>query len=79
MAVFAVFKPVLEEVFLILDNLSALKKESVWRGSCGLFSRFCGAGGQSGGLMTAARAYNAENPNLQMLYLDKEKIRMAIC
>ena len=28
--------------------------------------------------MTAARAYNAENPNLQMLYLDKEKIRMAI-
>ena len=49
LAVFAVFKPVLEEVFLVLDNLSALKKESVWRGSCGLFSRFCGAGGQSGG------------------------------
>ena len=46
---FAVFKPVLEEVFLVLDNLSALKKKSVWRGSCGLFSRFCGAGGQSGG------------------------------
>ena len=28
--------------------------------------------------MTAARAYNAENPNLQMLYLDKEKIGMTI-